>query len=102
DDRADGDVVGPPAGEQRDHRDDRLRQRRSDRREQTADRSFREAKAVTGPLDGVGEEVRPREQDGEGRRQQDEAHLLPTLATAARRSAIVWSPTAATTCGRAS
>ena len=67
------------AAEQRDDRDDGLRQRRADRREQRADRALAEVEPVPEPLDGVGEADRAADDQHEGGEQLegDHATLLP-------------------------
>ena len=58
DDGADRDLLGLAARKDRDHGNQRLRQRRTDRGQQASDGSLTEVEAIAGPLDRVREQDR--------------------------------------------
>ncbi len=64
-------AAGEDDGDDRDHR---LGQGRPDRRQDGADRPFGQVEVVAEPLDAVGEQLRPDEDDDEGDGQDDEVH----------------------------
>ena len=86
DDRADRDVLGAlGAADDRDDRDQGLRHRGADRGEQAADGPLPQLQLVADPLDGVREEERPAEEDGEADCEENDRHqatkkVIPSTA----------------------
>src|ERR671919_564936 len=74
DDGADRDLLGLAAREDRDHGNQRLRQRRTDRGQQASDGSFTEVETIARPLDRVREQDRSADDQRECRRQQELRH----------------------------
>jgi hypothetical protein len=78
DDGPDRDVLRTlGAADDCDDRDQRLGHRGADGREHAARGPLPEPELVSGPLDGVGEQQRPREDHRERRREQDVLHRRP-------------------------